>query len=125
MAELPPVRLFAYGTLLQREVQLANYGRPLDGTPDALAGYRLEDLTISDPEVVRLSGKAVHRIARETGDPADRIPGAVFRLTEAELAATDAYEVDVYARVEVRLESGTRAWVYVGPDLQRGGPVNS
>lgn len=117
MAEAPPVRLFAYGTLQQREVQLANYGRPLDGTPDALAGYRLEDLTITDPEVVRLSGKGVHRIARKTGDPADRIQGVVFGLTEAELAATDAYEVDVYARAEVRLESGTRSWVYVGPDL--------
>lgn len=117
MAEVPTVRLFAYGTLQQRDVQLANYGRPLDGTPDALAGYRLEDLTITDPVVVRLSGKAVHRIARETGDPADRIPGVVFRLTEAELAVTDAYEVDVYARVEVRLESGDRAWVYVGPRI--------
>jgi gamma-glutamylcyclotransferase (GGCT)/AIG2-like uncharacterized protein YtfP len=115
MAEAQTVRLFAYGTLQQREVQLANYGRPLDGTPDMLAGYRLEDLTITDPEVVRLSGKAVHRIARETGDLADRIPGVVFELTEAELAATDAYEVDVYARVKVRLESGTVAFVYVGP----------
>ena len=110
-----PTRLFAYGTLQQREVQLANYGRPLEGAPDELCGYRLEDLTITDPEVVRLSGKAVHRIARETGDPADRIPGVVFRLTDTELAATDAYEVDVYARVEVTLESGTRAWTYVGP----------
>lgn len=119
------VRLFAYGTLQQREVQLANYGRLLDGTRDMLTGYRLEDLTITDPEVVQLSGKAVHRIARETGDSADRIPGVVFRLTEAELAATDAYEVDVYARVELSLESRTRAWVYVGPDLQRGVPVNS
>jgi len=109
------VRLFAYGTLQQRDVQLANYGRPLDGTPDALAGYHLEDLTITDPEVVLLSGKAVHRIARETGDLADQISGVVFRLTEAELAATDAYEVDVHARVEVRLESGTRAFVYIGP----------
>lgn len=111
------VRLFAYGTLQQREVQLATYGRPLDGTPDALDGYRLEPLTITDPDVVRLSGKAVHKIARKTGDPADRIPGVVFLLSEAELAATDDYEVDVYARMEVTLESGTRAFAYVGPAL--------
>jgi gamma-glutamylcyclotransferase (GGCT)/AIG2-like uncharacterized protein YtfP len=111
------VRLFAYGTLQQREVQLATYGRPLDGTPDVLAGYRLEPLTITDPEVVRLSGKAVHSIARESGDSGDRIAGAVFALTEAELEATDQYEVDVYARVEVTLESGSRAFVYVGPPL--------
>jgi gamma-glutamylcyclotransferase (GGCT)/AIG2-like uncharacterized protein YtfP len=117
MPDARTVPLFAYGTLQQREVQLANYGRPLDGTADMLGGYRLEALTITDPEVVRLSGKAVHSIARESGDPADRIAGVVFLLTEAELAATDKYEVDVYARVEVRLESGTRAWVYVGPSL--------
>lgn len=115
MTEPRTVRLFSYGTLQQREVQLANYGRALDGMPDALTGYRIEPLTITDPEVVRLSGKAVHKIARETGDPADRVPGIVFRLSEAELAATDAYEVDGYARIEVALESGTRAFVYVAP----------
>ena len=115
MTDTPGIRLFAYGTLQQREVQLAIYGRPLEGAADALCGYRLEDLPITDPEVVRLSGKALHRIARETGDPADRIPGVVFLLTDAELAATDAYEVDVYARLEVTLESGAPAWTYVGP----------
>jgi len=125
IADARPVRLFAYGTLQQRDVQLANYGRPLDGLPDALAGYRLDELTITDPVVVRLSGKAVHRIARRSADLADRIPGVVFRLSEAELAATDAYEVDVYARVEVALESGTLAWVYVGPDLQPDTAVSS
>ena len=117
MSDTATVRLFAYGTLQQREVQLANYGRPLDGIPDTLGGYRLEPLTITDPEVVRLSGKSVHQIARHSGDAADRIQGVVFELTEAELAATDAYEVDVYGRVEVTLESGTPAFVYVGPSL--------
>jgi hypothetical protein len=112
MTDARTVRLFAYGTLQQREVQLATYGRELEGIPDALSGYRLEPLHITDPEVVRLSGKAVHRIARETGDPADRIPGMLFQLSEAELAATDRYEVDVYARIEVTLESGARAFVY-------------
>ena len=38
-------------------------------------------------------------------------------LSETELAATDAYEADGYARVEVTLESGARAFVYVGPKL--------
>jgi hypothetical protein len=76
----------------------------------------LRPLAITDPEVVRISGLAVHTIACRTGDAADRIPGTVFALTTAELDATDAYEVDVYARVEVELDSGTRAFVYVGPD---------
>jgi len=112
------VLLFSYGTLRQPEVQLANYGRLLDGRPDALRGYRLAPLAITDPHVVRISGKAVHAIARRTGDSADVIGGMVFGLSPAELAATDRYEVDAYARVEVTLASGARAFVYVGPDVR-------
>lgn len=114
------VLLFSYGTLQQAEVQRANYGRLLEGTPDALAGYRLEPLPISDPEVVRISGKAVHSIACRTGHSGDVVEGVVFRLSQEELAATDRYEVDVYARVEAELVSGTRAFVYVGPPLSAG-----
>lgn len=110
------VALFSYGTLRQSEVQLATFGRLLEGRPDAIAGYRLAALAISDPEVVRLSGKAVHQIARRTGDPADRIEGLVFPISRAELEAADSYEVDVYARVEAELASGARAFIYVGPD---------
>jgi gamma-glutamylcyclotransferase (GGCT)/AIG2-like uncharacterized protein YtfP len=107
------IRLFSYGTLRQPEVQIATYGRLLDGEPDALVGYRLEPVEIDDPDVVRLSGKAVHTIACATGDPADRIAGILFLLTSAELDATDTYEVDAYSRVEAALESGRKAWVYV------------
>ena len=110
------VALFSYGTLQLSDVQRATFGRLLEGRPDVLAGYRLAPLRISDAEVVRLSGLAVHHIARRTGDPADRIPGLVFALSPAELAAADAYEVDVYARIEATLASGARAFVYVGPD---------
>jgi len=110
------VRLFSYGTLRQPEVQQANYGRRLEGKPDSLRGYRLAPLPITDPEVVRISGKAVHSIACRSGDSGDVIEGVVFELSEAELAATDRYEVDVYARVEETLVSGRRAFVYVGPD---------
>jgi len=111
------VALFSYGTLQQREVQVATYGRELEGRHDLLTGYQLATLTITDSHVVAISGKAVHTIARATGDLADRLPGMVFELTEAELKATDAYEVDAYSRVEVTLESGRTAWAYVGPPL--------
>lgn len=107
--------LFSYGTLRQAEVQRANYGRLLEGRADVLAGYRLAPLAITDQEVVRISGKAVHTIACATGDPTDRIPGVVFEIEDDELTATDAYEVDAYGRAEVELESGARAFVYVGP----------
>lgn len=107
------IALFSYGTLQQPEVQLATYGRPLVGTPDALVGYRLEPLAIEDPSVVEVSGNAVHTIARATGDGADRIVGLLFELTEAELISTDSYETSDYSRVEVTLESGRKAWAYV------------
>ena len=58
-----------------------------------------------------------HHAARATGVPDDEIPGILFEISEAELHATDAYEVDVYARVEVVLGSGRAAWVYVGPPI--------
>ena len=109
--------LFSYGTLQLKDVQLANYGRELAAERDALVGYRIEDLVIDRADVVSISGKAVHSIARHTGDPADRIEGTVFELDEAELAATDDYEVEPYRRIEVELESGRIAWAYVGPPI--------
>lgn len=109
------IPLFSYGTLQMREVQLANYGRPLNGSPDALIGYRLEVLPDRDPNAVRVSGTKTHMVVRRTGDPADRVPGVVFQLTAEELAATDQYEGSDYARAELLLESGRRALVYIDP----------
>ena len=63
------VALFSYGTLQQREVQIANYGRQLDGEPDALIGYRLEQLAIDDPKVVEVSGKPAPPAILATGYP--------------------------------------------------------
>ena len=113
----PSIPLFSYGTLQQPEVQLATYGRRLEGEPDALPGYRLESVVIDDPHVVGVSGKAVHTIALPSGNAADRVPGIVFLLTGEELKATDAYETDAYTRIEVTLASGRAAWVYAGPPL--------
>ena len=48
--------LFSYGTLQDPDVQLANFGRRLDGTSDALPGYRLDWLLITDPQVIEVSG---------------------------------------------------------------------
>lgn len=110
------VPLFSYGTLQLREVQLATYGRELEGSPDVLPGYRLERLPDRDPEAVRISGAKTHMVARRTGDPADRVPGMVFLLTPQELEATDRYEGTDYARAELPLQSGRRAFVYVEPE---------
>jgi Gamma-glutamyl cyclotransferase, AIG2-like len=105
------VLLFSYGTLQDRAVQLANFGRLLLGRPDSLPGYLLLPITIDDPTVVALSGKSQHTIAKRT-DAGEEVAGMVFEITAQELAAADRYEVAEYTRVEVTLKSGVRAWVY-------------
>ena len=105
--------LFAYGTLQLSSVQRATFGRLLEGRPDALPGFTLAPLEITDPQVIATSGVAVHPMACATGDPTDRVPGVIFAITPAELAAADAYEVDDMQRIEVELDSGSRAFVYV------------
>ena len=105
-------KLFSYGTLQQESVQLANFGRRLNGRADVLAGWRLSTVQITDPEVLAQSGLAVHKIL-VPGKPADEIDGVVFEITPEELKAADGYETDAYKRVKVRLRSGAEAWVYV------------
>ena len=107
------VYLFSYGTLQQESVQISSFGRLLKGADDALPGYRQSMIEITDPDVIRKSGKNFHPIVVASDNPADEISGKVFEITEAELAAADAYEVSDYKRVLVRLKSGVDAWVYV------------
>ena len=105
--------LFSYGTLQLEAVQIAQFGRRLDGVADALVGWRRDLVEITDPAVLAKSGERHHPIVRETGNPDDTVAGLVFLVSTGELAAADAYEVDDYVRVRARLASGRDAWVYV------------
>lgn len=108
-------RLFSYGTLQQADVQLELFGRRLDGEPDALTGFVVGTLTITDEAVVALSGEEVHLVLRRGGAD-DRIAGVALQVTDAELIAADAYETDDYRRISVTLESGHEAFVYVAAE---------
>ncbi len=110
------ISLFSYGTLRQANVQLATFGRRLEGRPDRLAGFALSPMTITDPHVIAASGADIHTIARPSGDPEDRVEGLVFSLTPAEIDSADRYEAGPIERIRVRLESGTEAFVYVAAD---------
>ncbi|MDI1325262.1 MAG: gamma-glutamylcyclotransferase [Brevundimonas sp.] len=105
--------LFSYGTLRQPEVQLANFGRLLEGRDDVLEGYALSMIEITDPEVIAISGSNRHPLVHRTGRPYDRVEGVVFRVSAAEIAAADAYETSDYVRVTLTLASGLEASVYV------------
>lgn len=98
---MPDHLLFSYGTLQLPRVQTARFGRELDGTPDALPGFRLD-----------AAGDDTHQAAVRSGAPDDAVEGTVFTLSPADLAAADEFEVG-YLRVPVALRSGAKAWVYV------------
>jgi hypothetical protein len=121
--------LFSYGTLRQRDVQVSTFGRELDGRPDAIVGFDLDWVRITDPHVIATSGSDRHPILKpaerpdaavegtvfaiSTAELAAAVEGTVFAISTAELAAADEYEVDDYRRVAVPLRSGATAWVYV------------
>jgi hypothetical protein len=94
-------------------VQLTTFGRKLTGQQDALVGYHLSSLQITDQAVIAASGEAVHPVLSYTGSNADKVEGVVFDITSEELVQADLYEVSDYKRIQVILCSGVSAWVYV------------
>jgi gamma-glutamylcyclotransferase (GGCT)/AIG2-like uncharacterized protein YtfP len=111
--------LFSYGTLQQDSVQLANFGRKLVGYKDSLTLYKIDQLRIIDPRVLKESGKEFHPILQFTGKPGDEVSGTVFELTESEISAADDYEVDDYQRVKATLKSGRSCWVYAAARMSK------
>ncbi|MEU9003083.1 gamma-glutamylcyclotransferase family protein [Streptomyces sp. NPDC059982] len=101
------------------EVQLAQFGRLLEGKPDALPGYRITYIEITDPDVIAASGIDRRPLLVASAEQADAVEGTVFAITDEELASADDYEVDDYARSRVVLRSGTKAWAYLGAQAGR------
>lgn len=106
-------KLFSYGTLQYEAVQLATFGRKLNGTADTLLGFSLSQIAITDAAVIATSGDAIHSIIAYTGKESDQVPGMVFAISLQELHQADSYEVSDYKRIHVLLGSGEHAWVYV------------
>lgn len=105
--------LFSYGTLQLEQVQLDTFGRLLEGTADALVGYRIEKVQITDPKVLEVSQESYHPIAIRTGHIQDLVEGTSFQISKKELEHADTYEVSDYTRIKVILHSKKEAWVYV------------
>lgn len=105
--------LFSYGTLQLESVQIASFGRKLVGFPAKIYGYRLEQVEITDPEVLSKSKQQFHPIAIQSEKQSDFIEGVAFELTDQELLQADEYEVDDYERIEVELDSGKMTFIYV------------
>ncbi|MGW1937929.1 hypothetical protein [Streptomyces goshikiensis] len=68
MSVAAPYLLFSYGTLQLEQVQLARFGRLLEGAPDALPGYTTSVVRIADPDVIAASGSDLHPVVVLSGD---------------------------------------------------------
>ena len=108
-------RLFSYGTLRQPDVQTTLFGGPVPTADDALPGWRLDWVTITDPVVLAASGSDRHPILRP-GSADDTVSGSCLIVDDEQLARADDYEVDDYVRISVTLASGRSAWVYVAAE---------
>lgn len=113
-------KIFSYGTLQFENVQIANFGRKLDGCKDVLSKFELSNLEIKDPDVVATSGENIHPIITYTGNPEHQVRGTVFEISFQELMQADSYEVSDYKRIKVQLDSGVFAWVYVQAEISAG-----
>ncbi|WP_241845401.1 GDSL-type esterase/lipase family protein [Streptomyces silvensis] len=111
VTESRPHALFSFGTLLDAPVQHALFGGAVPSATASLTGYTTRPLPITDPSVIATSGLDVHlTLERRIGA---EVAGSVLRLTDRDLAAADAYEVDDYVRRRVLLSSGESAWAYL------------
>lgn len=100
--------LFSYGTLKSKEIQMKVFNKLLNGTHDQLLGYKLKDLQIEEE-----FGMADYFVATPSENPSDFIKGMVFSVTNLDLAKADQFESNKYKRVQIKLKSGTIAWIYI------------
>ena len=79
------------GKLQLESVQVATFGRRLEGCADVLLGFEQSMVEIEDQEVVATSGRTHHPIVKFTGRNSDAVKGTVFAITVEELQSADQY----------------------------------
>lgn len=87
--------LFACGDFQNAVVQERVFGHRLSGRTAAPVGYHREPFV------------------QHSSVASERAEGMVFKVTDADLAAVDAYEPPDYRRSTVKTASGVLAWVYL------------
>ena len=115
--------LFSYGSLQQASVQLATFGRLLNGRPDRLPKFEPSAIHIDDPEVRASTGATHHANVTFNGDGNSAVAGHAYEVGDDDLTRVDVYEHAFgYSRVLAELASGRQAWVYLyGSDPDNGG----
>ena len=106
-------KLFSYGTLRYKKVQIETFGRELQGKKDKLIGYKISMIKINDQDVISKSDESEHPIIEYTGNNKDIVKGVLFIINDEELIKADSYEVKEYERIRVILKSKEKGWVYI------------
>jgi gamma-glutamylcyclotransferase (GGCT)/AIG2-like uncharacterized protein YtfP len=105
--------LFSYGTLQKEKVQIALFGRILQGSGDTLRGHRVSVIEIKDESFLSKGEEKYQQTLIVSSDNNDTIKGTVLEITGKELRLADKYEPGNYKRIKIVLESGKEAWIYV------------
>ncbi|WP_372973534.1 DUF4286 family protein [Muriicola sp.] len=105
----PPIKsatayLFTYGTLQEEGVQNMVFSRTLNGNRDCLGSHKISEKMVG----------GLYPTIKSSEDPNDKVEGFVYVISEEELTLVDAYEGEAYERKSITLESGVKAWVYLG-----------
>lgn len=98
--------LFSYGTLQEPEIQEKILNRRLKGTKAILLGYKKYEK--------RMMNK--YPIIEQSDDAKAMVSGILYKVSNYELYKIDLYESLAYTRIQAKLKSSVKAWVYI-PDL--------
>ena len=104
-------QLFSYGAFTQEHVHKEVYERRLSGRLDSLPGYRLKLIGVSEHTAGTL--RIEQQPAAVPGDADDIIAGMRYEISEAELAAVEEINRELFDKEWVKLASGEEAWVFV------------
>lgn len=104
--------LFAYGPLRQPDAQNRLFGRELPAVEDALPGFRIERLPITDAAAIARSGSDCHPVLRR-GGAGEEVRGLALAVSDGDLSQADIHEISDYVRTVVTLASGRTAFAYM------------
>ena len=101
-------KLFAYGTLQDEKLQQKLFGKILKGKQDCLKGYHLGKITIPKNET-----GSIYPAIRVSENDTDEVAGYLYEISQKELQMAKDYEGDTYELIEVTLDSGAEAVVFI------------
>jgi gamma-glutamylcyclotransferase (GGCT)/AIG2-like uncharacterized protein YtfP len=95
------VKIFVYGSLLEKNIQNMVLGREVPQKEDTLHDYMKTDHSVF---------LIYPTIKAHMGDSVD---GRVLDVSDYDVNTLDRYESNLYKKIKVQLESGTEALTYI------------